>query len=819
MVIAIPTFLVVISGLRVKEPVRGKWEREAMGASDDLAATEEPPPSFAEAYRMVWKIASLRRLFYALPFLAASLIGFASLASLQYQQTFPLGVVSRALALLPVQVAEVLGIIYGARLSTRLFVKDPALVFKFLSVAAAVAAALAAVFALAPDLPVAIAANAGIAAALAIVGPGILATLSLAIPARARSVGFSIGALFILPGLLVVPIVGALGDAWGLREGMLILTPVFLVGGLVIGSVGDVIGADIRDVWAGTAARAEMLLERRQGRQKLMLVRGLDVYYGDVQVLFGVDFEIDEGEIIALLGTNGAGKSTLLKAITGVVEAEKGAVVFDGRDITHAPPEEIAALGVAPVPGGQGVFPSLTVAENLQVAGWLKRRERAAAAARLSQVYELFPVLRERRAEPAANLSGGQQQMLALSMAFLNRPRLLLIDELSLGLAPVIVEQLLGIVRAMREQGTTVILVEQSVNIALTVAQTAFFMEKGEIRFHGPTAELLERPDVLRSVFLEGRPARPAAPPPTVPARRRPRRPSGRSGRPASAGARVGRGDPVEVALAVDGLSVRFGGIRAVADVSFTVGAGEIVGIIGPNGAGKTTLFDLISGFTSADAGRVELFGQDVSRPVGGGPGPGRARPLVPGRPALPIAHRHRGPGRGPRAVDRRPRPAQRDVPAAGPPGQRGGAVAPGRRADRPDGHRRLPRQVRRRAVHRLAPRRRPGLHRGPPAPGGAVRRAVVGHRPTRGRSARAAARTHPRRARRQPRGHRARHAAHHVDRRPARRPRPRAGAGRGAAGRGARPSRGDRVLPRHHRCRHHPLRRPPPQRSPVGRP
>ena len=280
--------------------------------------------------------------------------------------------------------------------------------------------------------------------------------------------------------------------------------PVFLVGGLVISTAGRVIDRDILQVRTMAAARSEVLFARRHGLVKLLLVRSLNVSYGQVQVLFDVDFEIDEGEIIALLGTNGAGKSTLLKAICGVVEADKGAVIFDGRDITHMPPNEIAALGITQVPGGQGVFPGLSVADNLRVAAWLDRRHRTRTAARVEEVLEFFPVLSDRLDQPAAALSGGQQQMLALSMAFLARPRLLLIDELSLGLAPVIVEQLLPLVEVIRAQGTTVILVEQSVNLALTIAQTAYFMEKGEIRFHGPTAELLDRPDILRSVFLGG---------------------------------------------------------------------------------------------------------------------------------------------------------------------------------------------------------------------------------------------------------------------------------------------------------------------------
>jgi branched-chain amino acid transport system ATP-binding protein len=356
---------------------------------------------------------------------------------------------------------------------------------------------------------------------------------------------------------------------------------------------------------------------------KLLLVRNVDVHYDGVQVLFHVDFEVDEGEIVALLGTNGAGKSTLLKTICGLVQATNGAVVFDGRDMTYAPPNEVAGRGVVQVPGGQGVFPTLSVAEHLRLASWLHRRDRQRVAEAREHVLEMFPVLRERLDEPAGNLSGGQQQMLALGMAFIEKPRLLMIDELSLGLAPAVVDQLLPIVRDISAQGTTIILVEQSVNLALTIAQTAYFMEKGEIRFHGPTAELLERPDVLRSVFLEGaqkgmqaggtgaepataetvRASIPAAaaPPESVPG-------NGRGN---------GHGAPERpVRLGLQGVSKRFGGLAALTDVSLEAAAGEIVGFIGPNGAGKTTLFDVISGFVTPDNGTIVIGERDEAEDI-----------------------------------------------------------------------------------------------------------------------------------------------------------------------------------------------------------
>src|SRR3954452_10368025 len=396
------------------EPVRGSFERKAMGASEEAILTEEPAPSFAESWRIVWKIESLRRIWYSLPFLAASLIGFASLASLLYDQVFGLDERARGLAIAVTEPMQIVGLILGARYATKLMVtKGPAEVLRFLSLAAYVVTVALVVFALAPNLVIALIAHGVINATLAILAPGILATLSIAIPPRARSMGFSVASLWVVPGLLILPIIGGIGDHLGLRVGMLALIPAFVIGGLVIATTSHVIANDIADVWRAAAARSEVAYERRQGRSPLLLVRGLDVFYGTVQVLFNVDLQVEEGTCVALLGTNGAGKSTLLKAICGVVEADRGAVMFDGRETTHAPPNEIAGHGITQVPGGKGVFPSLTVAENLRAASWLRRRDRDATEDAIARVCELFPVLTTRWNDNAGDLSGGQQQMLA----------------------------------------------------------------------------------------------------------------------------------------------------------------------------------------------------------------------------------------------------------------------------------------------------------------------------------------------------------------------------------------------------------------------
>ncbi|MGA0263123.1 MAG: MFS transporter [Ilumatobacteraceae bacterium] len=587
-VFMVPTVIFAVLAMKLHEPIRGRWERQATGASDEVALTEEVAPSFSESWRTVHKVQSLRRIWYSLPFLATGLIGFVTLASLLYDQEFGLDERARGVAAAIAEPFQLVGLVLGARFIAKRYAGNVAGLARVGANIAIAAAVLAGAFALAPNIVVAVAINCVISAALAVLAPAIFSALSLAIPPRARATGFSVASLWIIPGLGVLPIIGWIADQFSIRVGMLVMIPLFLVGGLIQRTIGNVIVDDIAQVWQSAAARSESLYERRQGRSKLLVLRGVRSGYDGVEILHGIDLDLDEGEIIALLGTNGAGKSTLLKTISGVVEADRGAVIFDGRDITHAPPHEIAAFGIVQMPGGAGVFGSLTVAEHLELAGWTQRRDVDSVRAARAEVLDIFPVLARRLDQPAANLSGGQQQMLALGMSFVMRPRVLLIDELSLGLAPVVVGQMLPIVKRMSQEGVTVVLVEQSVNVALTVAERAYFLERGEVRFSGPTAELLERPDVLRSVFL-----------------------SGASVGGTSAPMPVDVGD--EVVLATRDVVTSFGGICADDGVSLDVHAREIIGVIGPNGAGKTTLFDVISGFAPLFAGSVHVGGVDVS--------------------------------------------------------------------------------------------------------------------------------------------------------------------------------------------------------------
>ena len=238
--------------------------------------------------------------------------------------------------------------------------------------------------------------------------------------------------------------------------------------------------------------------------EPLLQVRDIDFSYGQLQVLFGISLEVRQGEALALLGTNGAGKSTLLRVITGLERPTAGSVVFAGRDITGAAAENLAGEGLVLIPGGKAVFTDMTVEENLQMQALGIRKQPALVRERRARVLEAFPRLAERLSQQAGRLSGGEQQQLALAKALLLDPQLLCLDELSLGLAPVVVGELIGIVREINASGTTVLIVEQSLNIAAELCPRALFLEKGQVRFEGRTSDLLEKDDIARAVFFGG---------------------------------------------------------------------------------------------------------------------------------------------------------------------------------------------------------------------------------------------------------------------------------------------------------------------------
>jgi branched-chain amino acid transport system ATP-binding protein len=319
--------------------------------------------------------------------------------------------------------------------------------------------------------------------------------------------------------------------------------------------------------------------------------------------------------------------------MSGLMRPKKGRIEFMGEDITSLAPVLRVRAGLVTVLGGRGIFPSLTVEENLRLAAWTARRyqkDKHFATAATDRVLSFFPVLRARQHQRAGLLSGGEQQMLALGQSLLCRPKLLLIDELSLGLAPSLVTELLEVIRALAASGVTVVIVEQSVNVATAISNRAIFLERGRVRFSGPTPDISKQPELLRSVFLHaaerarkrrldavGSPTRKATSDAVISALlggvvtpTPPPLPTGVA--PPAQGA--GRGPLVEPACAFVGVTKNYGGVSALSNISLQVAPGEILGIIGSNGAGKTTLFDVASGFVTPDEGHVTMDGVNITR-------------------------------------------------------------------------------------------------------------------------------------------------------------------------------------------------------------
>jgi len=252
----------------------------------------------------------------------------------------------------------------------------------------------------------------------------------------------------------------------------------------------------------------------------LLEVTGIDVYYGHIQALRDVSLRVDEGEFVALIGANGAGKTTTLRTISGLLRPVSGTISIDGKRVDKMDPEDIVGLGVSHLPEGRGMFPSLTIEENLKMGYYTKRSDRKKWKEGVERVTTLFPRLKERWSQAAGTLSGGEQQMLALGRALLPGPRLLMVDELSLGLAPVVVQQLFQLLKEINRDGTTILLVEQYVNQALRIAHRAYVLEKGSVTIEGNAKELLESSDIVQASYMGGHGEAPAgnggspAPPP-----------------------------------------------------------------------------------------------------------------------------------------------------------------------------------------------------------------------------------------------------------------------------------------------------------------
>ena len=234
----------------------------------------------------------------------------------------------------------------------------------------------------------------------------------------------------------------------------------------------------------------------------MLEIKDLEVFYGMIQAIKGISFEVNEGEVIALIGANGAGKTTILHTITGLLEASKGEVFFDGKNITKIPAHKIVSMGMAHVPEGRRVFANLTVLQNLKMGAYT-RRDKNEIEETLATIYERFPRLQERQNQLAGTLSGGEQQMLAMGRALMSHPKIILMDEPSMGLSPIFVNEIFDIIRSVSSSGTTVLLVEQNAKKALSIADRAYVLETGRITLEGKASDLLHDESVQKAYLGE----------------------------------------------------------------------------------------------------------------------------------------------------------------------------------------------------------------------------------------------------------------------------------------------------------------------------
>ena len=499
--------------LKLRDPGFGKYDTQKLRAAvhelhgDDSLAEDDVSLGFFEIVRRLLLIPTIKRLLVAFAVFGLLAAPYSTLLAFYLDEELGFGPAQRGLFFAFTSACAIVSLaLYGKR-GEALFRKNPGRVLEVAGIQLAIGVILIVVAIAQPYTAVTIALFAFTSALLAILGPALGITLLSIVPAQMRPHAAALYGIFGagVGGLAGALLLGGVQSRYGLTGGLISLLIPGVGGALLLRSCGKYVQPDL-DRMIGEVLEDEEIkrITNGGGRLAMLSSRGIDFSYGQLQVLFDVDFTVDDGEMVALLGTNGAGKSTLLKVISGIGLPTKGSVRFRGQDITYLDAERRTRLGITQIPGGRAVFGPLTVIENLRSYGYSLGKDRRNLDGLIDDCFEAFPRLAERRNSLAATLSGGEQQMLGLSKALVMKPRLLVIDELSLGLAPIIVEQLLVMVRRINATGTAIVLVEQSVNIALSLVEHAYFMEKGEMRFDGAAGELLARDDLLRAVFLEG---------------------------------------------------------------------------------------------------------------------------------------------------------------------------------------------------------------------------------------------------------------------------------------------------------------------------
>lgn len=505
-VLSIPAAIAALFAFRLPEPPRGQFEK--LDVIGEVIEDERPAKvSMEAAFARLMQINTIRLTIMAFAAMGFGLFTVPVLANLYMEEQYDAGSFARGASATVGGLFVLVSIPFVGGYYDRLYRRDPSKALRLIGLLVLPAALLTPVQYLMPNLALftvmGIPQSVLLSMSFAMVGP----IMTSVVPYRLRGMGSALSAIYIF-------FVGATGgavlsaflvNAVGTRATVIaLMVPSTIIGGFLILRSSTFIKADLAMIVA--EIREELDEHERQQAEPESIpaiqVHHVDFSYGQVQILFDVSFEVRRGETLALLGTNGAGKSTILRVIAGLGTPSRGVVRLDGRAITYTSPEERSRLGVQVLPGGKGVFGDMTILENLEMATFVFRSDPADVQRRISAALELFPELAENPDKLARSLSGGQQQMLAMAQTLATEPDVLIIDELSLGLAPIMVERLVALVEELRRRGQTIIVVEQSLNVARAISDRAVFLEKGHVRFEGPIAELVDRNDLARAVFL-----------------------------------------------------------------------------------------------------------------------------------------------------------------------------------------------------------------------------------------------------------------------------------------------------------------------------
>jgi len=504
-ILGIPVAIAAIAAFFLKEPQRGRWEKEDV-LGESFTEDDPLPVSLDAAFSRLMRIKTVKSVVLGFSALGFGLFTAPVLENLWLEDKFGLESFERGAWATAAGLFTVLSLVYVGPKFDRLWRENPTRTLQMIGALIGFSAIFKPIQWAMPTVPLFIAFSIPtlvmLNTAFAMVSP----VMQAIVPYRLRGSGTALITLYIffIGGTGGGLISFMFADSWGPRVTTLVLTiPSAILGGWIMYR-----GA--RHVRHDLSLNVQELFDEQDEQRRTtgddevpaLQLNNIDFSYGPVQVLFDVAFEVKKGETLALLGTNGAGKSTILRVISGLGIPQRGVVRLGGRTVTYTSPQLRSRLGIQQLPGGKGVFPDMTVRQNLVMGAYIHRHDSADVERRIASVLELFPDLERRQGQRASSMSGGQQQMLALARVLLHEPEILLIDELSLGLAPTVVRDLLELIERLQERGQTIILVEQSLNVALSVADRAIFLEKGQIRFEGSAEDLLKRDDLARAVFL-----------------------------------------------------------------------------------------------------------------------------------------------------------------------------------------------------------------------------------------------------------------------------------------------------------------------------